>query len=324
MTIWGWDVSHFDAPDTRQAVAEDFSFFTHKAGGDANDAELNAWWVAMKPYRDQVLLGAYWVLYPDNPVARADAFLARLDTQCPGWRDGPFILQADCEKWNNSVLTVPSKMEIEFFCDRLVERMPKLKPIVYAPRWVYGEKLAGLPYPLWASAYVTGTGTASELYPGDGSSKWAAYSGQVPAVLQFTSSATIAGQTTCDANAYRGTLPELTALLAPGWVQEEAEMTPDEIQAVAKAVWSYPIPAPDNVGTWTAGGYQRNDYVESKNARLQADKILPLIQELAGRPAEDINALAAAIAALLPEPASTPVDAASLAVAFRTLFTAAQ
>jgi hypothetical protein len=147
MTIWGWDVSHFDAPDTRQAVAEDFSFFTHKAGGDANDAELNAWWVAMKPYRDQVLLGAYWVLYPDNPVARADAFLARLDTQCPGWRDGPFILQADCEKWNNSVLTVPSKMEIEFFCDRLVERMPKLKPIVYAPRWVYGEKLAGLPYP---------------------------------------------------------------------------------------------------------------------------------------------------------------------------------
>jgi hypothetical protein len=85
MTIWGWDVSHFDAPDTRQAVAEGFSFFTHKAGGDANDAELNAWWV-MKPYRDQVLLGAYWVLYPDKPVARADSFLARLDAQCPGWQ----------------------------------------------------------------------------------------------------------------------------------------------------------------------------------------------------------------------------------------------
>jgi lysozyme len=230
MTIFGLDFSHYDAvPNGARVVSEGFSFMTHKAGGDANDAELAAWWTALKPYRDKVLLGAYWVLYPGNPGGRADMFLARLDSQCPGWRDGPFILQVDCEEWNGNAATVPPKSDIKAFCDRLVSKMPKLWPIVYAPEWVYGDSLAGLGYPLWASKYVTGTGTASGLYPGDGSSKWDAYSGRVPAILQFTSSANALGQTTCDANAFRGTLDQLTALVAPGWVEDMP--TADEIAA---------------------------------------------------------------------------------------------
>jgi hypothetical protein len=217
MTILGWDLSHYDAPDSRRAVDEGVTFLTHKAGGDADDAELAAWWSYMKDYRDRVLLGAYWVQYPGNPVGRADAFIARLDSQCPGWRDGPFILQDDCEIWGGNTSTKPNRAEIEAFCDRLVYRMPKLWPIVYAPEWAYHNELAGLSYPLWASSYVSGTGSAATLYPGDGSTRWHAYSGKTPAILQFSSSATIAGQTTCDANAYRGTLAQLTALVAPGW-----------------------------------------------------------------------------------------------------------
>lgn len=217
MTIFGVDYSHYDNPSTAGAVGEGFAFFTHKAGGDSNDAEIAAWWDVMKGYRDRVLLGAYWVLYPGSASARADAFLARLDATCDGWRNGPFILQVDCEEWSGDAGTVPSKSDIKIFCDRLKAKMPKLRPIVYGPEWVYGDKLAGLGYPLWASRYVTGSGAASSLYPGDNSSRWDAYSGQTPAVLQFTSSATIAGQTTCDANAYRGTLGQLTALVAPGW-----------------------------------------------------------------------------------------------------------
>ena len=89
MTVLGSDVSHFDAPDTRAMFADGIVFQTHKAGGDANDAEIGTWWNYVKGYRDQVLLGAYWVLYPGNPVGRADMFVARLDSQCPGWRDGP-------------------------------------------------------------------------------------------------------------------------------------------------------------------------------------------------------------------------------------------
>lgn len=217
MTIYGWDMSHYDAASIGGAVGEGFVFITHKAGGDDSDAELDDWWAGVRKLGGGVLLGAYWVLLPGNPVGRADAFLNRLDAACPGWRDRPFILQVDCEKWGGDASTVPSKAEIKAFCDRLVAKVPKLRPIVYAPEWVYGDRLAGLGYPLWASSYVTGSGAASKLYPGDGSSRWHAYSGQTPAVLQFTSSATIAGQTTCDANAFRGSLAQLTALVAPGW-----------------------------------------------------------------------------------------------------------
>lgn len=217
MTIFGWDMSHFDAPSIGNAVEQGIDFITHKAGGDAVDTELPTWWDHIQAYRPAVLLGAYWVLYPGSPASRADSFIARLDDTCPGWRDGPFILQADCEKWNGDASTVPSKTEIQAFCDRLVLRCPKLRPIVYAPKWVYGDKLTGLPYPLWSSTYVIGSGGFKALYPGDSSSRWAAYSGQTPAILQYTSSASIGGQSTCDANAFRGTLAQLTRLLAPRW-----------------------------------------------------------------------------------------------------------
>ena len=227
MTIFGSDVSHYDVADTRAMFADGIVFQTHKAGGDANDAELASWWGYVKGYRDRVMLGAYWVLYPGNPVGRADAFLSRLDSQCWGWRDGPFILQADCEKWNNDPATVPSVGEINAFCDRLVAKMPKLRPVGYLPDWVYGD-ISGFRYPLWSSKYVNGSGPYRSLYPGDSASQWAAYGGKSPLILQYSSAATIGGQTTCDANAYRGTLAELVALLAPGWADDMALSSDDK------------------------------------------------------------------------------------------------
>jgi hypothetical protein len=218
-TIYGWDMSHYDDPGIGSAVSEGFAFITHKAGGDSDDAELGPWWNGVKNIpASRVLLGAYFVLYPGNPTGKADAFISRLDSQCPGWRSRPFILQVDCETWGGRASTKPGRADIKAFCDRLRSRMPKLRPIVYAPKWCYNDELTGLGYPLWASSYVSGSGYASALYPGDTSSRWGSYSGQAPAILQFTSSATIAGQTTCDANAYRGTLAQLSALVAPGWI----------------------------------------------------------------------------------------------------------
>jgi hypothetical protein len=235
MTIFGSDISHYDAPDTRPMFADGIVFQTHKAGGDSNDAELAQWWTYVRGYRDRVLLGAYWVLYPGSPTARADAFLARLDSQCPGWRDGPFILQADCEKWNGDPGTVPSVAEVNVFCDRLRAKMPKLMPIGYLPDWVYGD-ISGFKYPLWSSKYVTGSGSFKSLYPGDSAKQWAPYGGKPSSILQYTSSAVIGGQTTCDANAYRGTLAELTTLLAPGWTQERIIVNADDVKAVRAAV----------------------------------------------------------------------------------------
>lgn len=238
MTIFGWDASHYDqVPDGARVVAEGFSFMTHKAGGDQDDAELGAWWRAMKPYRDRILLGAYWIPYPGWARARAQAFLDRLDSQCPGWRDGPFLLQLDCEIWNGNPSTQPGRGDIRAGCDYLKRAVPKLTPVVYASKGQYGNSLAGLGYPLWNANYPSSmTGPASAIYAhvgGDSGPGWGAYSGQTPALWQFTSSATIAGQTTCDANAYRGTLAALVALVAPGWAVPD--MTQDEMLALLQS-----------------------------------------------------------------------------------------
>lgn len=238
MTLFGSDVSHFDAPDTRAMLGQGISFQTHKAGGDALDAELAGWWARVKGYRPEVLLGAYWVLLPGHPADRADQFLDRLDSTCPGWRDGPFILQADCERWPTT--PAPSVSEINTFCDRLAEKMPKLKPIAYAPNWVYGSRISGLRYPIWASSYVTAAGPFRSIYPGDSSSHWGAYGGKSPSILQYSSSATIGGQTTCDANAFRGTFQQLIALLAPGWSTNDVATKDDVIAGLNE--WSTPAP----------------------------------------------------------------------------------
>jgi GH25 family lysozyme M1 (1,4-beta-N-acetylmuramidase) len=234
MTIFGWDMSHYDAPQLGRAVAEGIAFVTHKAGGDANDQELNDWWAGVRKAGPSLLLGAYWVLFPGSPKVRADKFLNVLDSQCPGWRDrDAFILQVDCEKWNGDAGTVPGLADIRAFCDQLKHRTG-LVPIVYAPKWVYGNSLRGLGYPLWASSYVSGNGGFKALYPGDSSSKWTSYSGQVPAILQYSSSAAIGGQGTSDANAYRGTLAQLKALVAPQKENDMAEV--DLTQAAADKV----------------------------------------------------------------------------------------
>lgn len=220
MTTFGWDMSHYDAPSIGNALAEGISFLTHKAGGDASDPEIAQWWNNVKGLNpDKVMLGAYWVQYPGNPIGKADAFLARLDATCPGWRNRPFILQVDCERWNNDPGTVPSISDVNAFCDRLVAKMPKLRPIGYLPDWVYGD-ISKFKYTVWSSKYAGGSGPFKSLYPGDNSSLWAGYGGKSVTILQYSSKATIGGQTTSDANAFRGTLAQLQAILAPGWKKE--------------------------------------------------------------------------------------------------------
>jgi hypothetical protein len=214
------------------------------------------------------------------------------------------------------------KADINAFCDRLAAKMPKLRPIVYAPEWVYGDTLDGLRYPLWASRYVTGAGPASKLYPGDSSPRWAAYSGQTPAILQFTSSATIVGQTTCDANAYRGTLAQLTALIAPGWETDMA-LTADDISKVAQAVYDLmltPVDQNDGSGTkstpigqqvWNQGipngvtGTKTNAWSALRDAGAAAQAIRSAVAQPAS---VDVNALAVALAPLLPQATVTAAE----------------
>lgn len=107
-------------------------------------------------------------------------------------------------------------------------------PLLYLPRWYWQQigspDLSGLP-PLWSSRYPdTRGGTASAIYQRVPSSYWAGYGGASVAVLQFTSSAAVAGTTPVDCNVYGGTRDQLAALLggastfaaAPGGIEDMA------------------------------------------------------------------------------------------------------
>lgn len=230
-TTFGWDQSHYDSPSLGNAIAEGISFVTHKAGGDALDAELDDWWNNVRGLPASVLLGAYWVLYPGNPAGRADTFLATLDARCPGWRSrDAFILQIDAEIWGGDPGTRPSVAECNAFADRLVERTDgKYRPAGYLPRWVY-PSVTAFRYPLWASSYVSGSGGFKALYPGDGAVQWNGY-GRPVDILQFSSKATIGGRTTSDANAFRGTLAQLKALVTPGAIATNGASEDDDMSA---------------------------------------------------------------------------------------------
>lgn len=281
MTIFGWDQSHYDAPAIGNALKEGVRFITHKAGGDSNagDPEIDDWWSVVKGLSADTLLGAYWVPRPDlrsNAAGEADRFLATLDAKCPGWRSrDAFILQVDAEIWNGDGATKPSLSYLKGLCARLeVLTSGKYQPIVYASKGQYGSSLSGLGRPLWNANYPTSaTGLISTVYTragGDTGPGWASYSGQIPAIWQFSSSATIGGQSTSDANAFRGTLAQLKTLVTPGW-DEDMDLTAAQIDAIATAVWNHmeDDPNPDATTDRRVGGDMR--MMEWRRQAMQRD-----------------------------------------------------
>ena len=89
-------------------------------------------------------------------------------------------------------------------------------PLLYLPRWYWQQigspSLAGLP-PLWSSRYPDNKiGGIKDEYRDVPPHFWDGYGGLPVAVLQFTSSARVAGRAPIDGNAYRGTLTKLWAL----------------------------------------------------------------------------------------------------------------
>lgn len=323
MTIYGWDMSHYDSPDIGNAVSQGISFLTHKINGDADDPEAGQWWANVRNLPESVVLGGYSVFRPDRPgsiESKADAFLARLDTMCAGWRNrDAFILQLDAEIWNGDSGTKPSISQCNAFCDRLVARTgAKYVPIGYLPKWVYGD-VSSFRYPVWASAYVSGSGGFKALYPGDSSSKWSGY-GKLVSILQYTSSATIGGQTTCDANAFRGTINQLKTLVTPGW-SNDMPLTTDDLDAiearVLHAVKSWTEEDPDSTtdpkGQGRVGGWIRMANQRERNRFEEVKGILA-----AGVPAQvDVVALASALDALLPD---VSVTKETVEQAFRDAF----
>jgi lysozyme len=158
-------------------------------------------------------------------------------------------------------------------------------PLLYLPRWYWQQigspSLAGLP-PLWSSRYPDNVvGTLSSEWAQAPASYWTGYGGLGVAVLQFTSSARIAGHQPLDANAYNGTRAQLAALL--GGEAEDDLPTPNE-------VWMAPC-----TGTGPTGAAETHPAVAWLT--VMAFRIAAIEQstaQLAGRAPVDVDEAAVA------------------------------
>lgn len=231
------DCSHYDSDMSLAG----FAGATHKVTEGTSYVDplaktrLTAW-------RNQSLpvLGSYHVLHTGNLQAQLDHWLSTLDAIAPWWRSFPhWVMQVDAEKWPGDPVTLPDGTEhtgslhlvrhllhpdqhaellamrmstTVAFAGMLVDAGLPGWAVTYASHGQYGDSLAGMRTPLWNANYGPNDG----VYPGDGSSRWAAYSGQTPVLLQYTSNP-------YDRNAFRGSLGELLALIGGDTMSTQAE-----------------------------------------------------------------------------------------------------
>lgn len=220
--IYGIDISHFQGTvNLAQARRDGFEFAFLKAteGADWSDSTFRRNLDAARAAG--MLTAAY---HYQRAGTALSARLANITRTVP--RDCPVIIDLEDGGGHadQSRETINALRQAGYSC-----------PLLYLPRWYWQQlgspDLAGLP-PLWASRYPdTKPGVASAIYQRVPASYWDGYGGNSVAVLQFSSSATVAGTTPVDVNAYGGTRDQLAALLGgastePGGIEDMALDTP--------------------------------------------------------------------------------------------------
>ncbi|SDP95143.1 Lyzozyme M1 (1,4-beta-N-acetylmuramidase), GH25 family [Actinopolyspora xinjiangensis] len=252
--IYGIDVSHYQGSfDMRRARSEAFEFVFIKAtegSGFVDDRFADN----LATARGAGLLVAAYHYQREGVAAAAQAdHIARV---VPA--DVPVIL--DVERGGGGTgLTHALRGELHARGFRT--------PLLYLPEWYWRElgkpDLSGFP-PLWKSRYPDNDGGhASEIYQRVPEHFWNDYGGNRVAVLQFTSSATVAGQRPVDANAYRGSRAQLQALLDP----QGEDMREDERDALFRILEQL-------TGSRTPGEYPGwSSYVDRSESMTAVDFI---------------------------------------------------
>lgn len=217
---FGWDTSHYDGTISgavaRAAYAAGIRFATAKIGeGGSYDDPLDGTNLAnLKAAGIPVLGGYYVVRSTPDPAAQVARCLFLADRDEPWWRefDGWFW-QVDLERWPTD--SVQPAQGIAF--GEQLRAATGRGVLMYASKGQYGDSLTGWVGDLWNANYRTNRQAPfADLYPGDSSPGWDAYSGRVPAILQYASTASIDGLTTCDANAFKGSVDDLLKLIRKG------------------------------------------------------------------------------------------------------------
>lgn len=253
MTVFGIDCSHYDmarGPMDWPAMYRDgIRFATCKAteGATYRDPHLG---VCLNGARAAgvPVLGAYHVVRTGVAIdAQVHALTAYLDEAVPWWRTHPnFLLQVDLELWPYD--HVPASVGVDFA--HAARAATGKYVVVYASRGQYGNSIPpGVD--LWNAAYPSSrTAHYAALYPGDNATGWNVYSGRTPVIWQYASTATIGGQPTCDANAYRGTLEQLLALTNTGDDMAAAEEALALLKRALNGFTDKGTPTENLLGTW--------------------------------------------------------------------------
>jgi hypothetical protein len=214
VTVFGIDVSHHQdlSLDLARCRAEgiDFIFIKATEGSTFVDAEFT---VNLAEARAAGMLVAAYHYVRSNASAQAQVEHVRRVVPL----DVPVVPDVEDGSGGTSLLR------------ELVDRLRAAGytvPLVYLPRWYWQElgspSLAGLP-PLWSSRYPDSTvDDLRNEWADVPAHYWNGYGGLDVAVLQFTSSARVAGYAPLDANAYEGTLTQLAQLL--GYEEENDDM----------------------------------------------------------------------------------------------------
>lgn len=230
MTLYGLDVADYQRGlrlDT--AVEQGYTFAMAKVTEGTD-------WVASTyaQFRDDaeatgLMFAAYHFLRSDSDIGQQ----ARWCVSHLGDKSIPIMVDVETE--GNSA---PSLTQIKAFVSAVHNAGGRVS-LVYVPEWYWDShmgrpSLVGLPAVV-SSKYVSGTGFASALYPGDGSSLWGPYGNVNPTILQFSSNAKYSGYTgTIDVDAFRGTVDQLRSLnLFKEW---DMPLSQDDINKVAEAV----------------------------------------------------------------------------------------
>jgi GH25 family lysozyme M1 (1,4-beta-N-acetylmuramidase) len=203
--LWGVDLhpGYQAGISIEQIHKEGFDFIICKLSQGKSSASYvgSVPWLQQAKKLGMVALG-YHYLTTDDPCAQAQTFAkALMVAGVPGC--------LDVEQGSGDIQNVKAFLNE---CQRLGAKVP----LLYLPQWYWKQigspSLDGLPK-LWSSRYPDNTvGYASQNYQRVPANFWDGYGGNSVAVLQFTSAARVAGHTT-DANAFRGTLSELSALV---------------------------------------------------------------------------------------------------------------
>lgn len=212
MPLFGIDVSHWrgdvDWPRVREAGI-DFAFAKVTEGVDFVDEKWTRNRAGMIAI-DTFLPGGYHFLRGDADIKQQVEFFLDRAGDVSG-----LAVALDVETRSGAQKQATRAQAAEWVDE--FRRLTGDHPVFgYYPKWYWDSKGRGdLSFfdTLWASHYVSGSGTPDELYPQVPAAWWAGYGGETVSILQFSSSGEVPGvPPPVDLNAYRGTLDELRSI----------------------------------------------------------------------------------------------------------------